>query len=1148
MYSMNIDLWRGLWSTLNTDIKISWDSALLSSIDSIQSVLEISRVINENRDADELAFLIPKISSLLDILNSPMGQVIGVSLPLVSIGSGLLRFIATQTHKEPSMEISVAISSQVAYIKSMQKHLKNYADFELDRSATKSISRKLKELAKFSLDEEEAKRIFICFHQSSLAKKFNAILYDRLKEVGMNDVLAKRLTEKISCDVHRYIKEVFRESEDSIRSLKNMRFIDYEADLREQISIDDYLRDQISPETRLPEQIDRWRIFSESFTLQDIYVPLKARLLDKKNRSNEQSVFSLEGWAKEFLISTNPAKRKQVMFVQAGPGRGKTVFCKIFANWVRENLHPIWTPILIRLRDIETWEGGFEMTLRSAVYAQFSQSQYWLHNPNIRFLFILDGFDELLMQKRSSLGLEDFLERVAKFQRICQETGEMQHQVIITGRTLALQEIEQQLPSNLERVEILPMLGELQEEWLRKWESKIGVEQTLSFRRFLRNENIPESVRGNLTDYGKAGLAQEPLILYLLAAMHRDGELSDGIFEGVEATQAKILIYERSLNWALSRKHSDNTGTLSRKLTKLEPDQLRHILRETGLCIVQSGGEWASIEMISDRLKEKEEIRFFLENAKRSLGGKDSLRNALVSFYLQPKKNTGSIKGGVEFIHKSFGEFLCAEKIKDILSLWSERFEKREQSFCIDKSKLIEQAYDTFGFGPLSPEVMSFLVGLLTSELKKIQITNREQEFKNEIKTVFERLERFFDSWCAGDFIDDFRASFPLRTIQKSNLPSLKQRQVDIYTGLNILILLLEINKITAFDLNFRFCRDVDSVDGKIKLSKVISYCRVLGASTFIDVMGKFMSGAPLQDLYLRRADLRGATLNEANLSNADLCRADLTEANLENCIAHNIYLRGADLKGVGLMNAKLINADLCRAYLLNADLREANLFKASLKGANLEGANLENAILKNIIWDSATQWFCCEGLHKAKEIPDELELEEDFIDSRELSICLEILKKGEIDRHLAEQWRVIATRIKKRRGNLIYAHILNKFAWLNCLYGNREKYIVEMAKDAVSYNRSCGNYLDTFAVAQVLYYDATGVAFYPENLDDNETIYRSSIVLFEQALESDDFKKLALPVAQKTIQRRKDWIEELEQSRNPFTTEVLSVLFREER
>src|SRR4028118_1390351 len=313
------------------------------------------------------------------------------------------------------------------------------------------------------------------------------------------------------------------------------------------------------------------------------------------------------------------------MFVEAGPGRGKSVFCRMFADWVRQHLHPIWTPVLIRLRDIPTLQKSFRDTLKEAVNTGFASDDGWLTALNTRYLFFLDGFDELLMEGRSSGGFEQFFKQVGQFQRGCQQSSEMRHRVLITGRTLALQGIERQMPDNLDRVEIQVMDDGLQQQWLRKWKAQFGAETTSAFQQFLQDKCCPENV--------KSELSREPLLLYLLAAMYRDETLKVEDFQGTNSTQAKILIYNQAVNWVLTEQRSEK---LNRDLTELETEDLRRILTEAALCVVQSGGECATVAMIEKRLKADHSAKALLEKArKRSEDNDDPLSNAWAVFYLQ---------------------------------------------------------------------------------------------------------------------------------------------------------------------------------------------------------------------------------------------------------------------------------------------------------------------------------------------------------------------------------------------------------------------------------------------------------------------------------------------------------------------------------
>ncbi|MEH2080407.1 MAG: hypothetical protein V7K89_10450, partial [Nostoc sp.] len=89
-------------------------------------------------------------------------------------------------------------------------------------------------------------------------------------------------------------------------------------------------------------------------------------------------------------------------------------------------------------------------------------------------------------------------------------------------------------------------------------------------------------------------------------------------------------------------------------------------------------------------------------------------------------------------------------------------------------------------------EVVEYLMGLLaeSSEFHDVE----------RLCQLFQRLEDFYFRWCDGEFIDAEDANLPLikKKQLREQLPEreieLGLRQVDVYTGLNVMILLLELD------------------------------------------------------------------------------------------------------------------------------------------------------------------------------------------------------------------------------------------------------------------------------------------------------------------------------------------------------------------
>lgn len=343
------------------------------------------------------------------------------------------------------------------------------------------------------------------------------------------------------------------------------------------------------------------------------------------------------------------------------------------------------------MRDLRVLKDNLTDTLENYLqHLDFVTSDSgWLTDKNTRFLFLLDGFDELLLEGRASGGLKEFLEQVEQFQkdRLCH------HQFLITGRPLALQGIERLLSQtkSLKRVELQPMDDSIQQKWLEKWSVAAQVNKS-EFEKFL--QACPNEVKNKL--------AREPLLLYLLARMHRENRLNVQMFTGTDAIKAKIRIYDESVKWVLEKQRDSENQNDNSRLTGLESEDLRQFLTEAALCVVQSGNESARVTMLEARLKDSNNPAAKLiqdarqENASQKNQQDKLLNNLLTAFYIKPA--SGDKGGSVEFVHKSFSEFLFAERLLKSFVDWITKVSKRD---FITTEVMDKQIYDLFGYGNL---------------------------------------------------------------------------------------------------------------------------------------------------------------------------------------------------------------------------------------------------------------------------------------------------------------------------------------------------------------------------------------------------------------------------------------------------------------
>jgi NACHT domain len=720
---------NSLWRFLTTDIKELAPTRMLEgTVSSAKVVFELAAALKPEKgkpQVEELAPLIDHLDSLLDVLNSPLGEVVEKSIPFVPLATGLLRFYLEKSKVPLTLENCIALVSQAAYLESFKHFLE--ADQSLlkrinDKSGSVTINQRLKSLAGREVNREMAERVMTQFPTSKLVQSFGEVLQARLEEAGLPEKEAQRLTARIAWHAPRYLNEIWAKSEEGVKHLGQTTLPEWRNEKARYQSLEDYLREVIQPG---PDE----HVFDESsLTFRHIYVPLEIRLIEWQGSQR-----GIKYWVEEQLLdSTN----KEILFIQGEAGRGKSVFCRMFADWVRASLYPAYTPILIRLREIRTLAQNLSDTLKNVLETQqfVADDNSWLTRKDTRFLFLLDGFDELLLEGRGeSGGLKEFLEQVEQFQR------NSHHRFIITGRPLALQGMERLISQakQLQRVELQPMSDPLRQKWFIQWAAQFGEEEAEAFQRFLAV--CPLDV--------EEVLAREPLLLYLLGRMHREKRLNAAMFEGTEGIQAKVVIYNEVVRWVIEEQRKNENF----RLVGLESEDLRDALTEVAVCVVQSGNEVAKVSFLEARLAKDNNNPMYalLRKARQDLNisEKKLLNNVLTTFYIKPA--AGDREGSVEFAHKSFGEFLFAERLACALEAWSTEGVGRRNKWSVPDERMHREIYDLLGYGFLSKEVVDYVMAIL----KPTQKTSGRLE-NTQWCQLFDRLQDFYLRWMEGEFID----------------------------------------------------------------------------------------------------------------------------------------------------------------------------------------------------------------------------------------------------------------------------------------------------------------------------------------------------------------------------------------------------------
>ncbi|MYI70249.1 MAG: pentapeptide repeat-containing protein, partial [Boseongicola sp. SB0673_bin_14] len=299
------------------------------------------------------------------------------------------------------------------------------------------------------------------------------------------------------------------------------------------------------------------------------------------------------------------------------------------------------------------------------------------------------------------------------------------------------------------------------------------------------------------------------------------------------------------------------------------------------------------------------------------------------AFFMRNERATG-----IEFTHKSFGDFLYARRLARALAKMADELmlttAVEQEMLCRWEALTSEHR--------MSPEVRRFLKLEIEATVDAETLSARH----DALTPVVERVDR--DGWpIAGE-------AAGRRAEQKSC-----QMEEALFVGWHSMW--RPVGKRQHWrlgdntgDLLFRALARQGSAHG---IQGRLEFCRN-------------WSGVDLRDATLNDVYLFGADLHRANLQGAHLSASRLQEANLEGAILKDAYLtdavfthanlENADMRGAihgayyveaNLAGANLSVSDLCRSNLARSNLRGANLSKATLAGANLEHADLRDSELE---------------------------------------------------------------------------------------------------------------------------------------------------------------------------------------------------------
>ena len=675
-------------------------------------------------------------------------------------------------------------------------------------------------------------------------------------------------------------------------------------------------------------------VFDESFALEQIYVPLNAwhwvkQYPDEKGQSKEyRAAVRLEDEMLAWLRGKHGNGRLRL--VSGGPGSGKSSAMKaLSATLAGKNFNGEPTDVLLFPLQRFQWRTGIVESVAATLNTYADQMRHNpLHAENLRhrqapLLLIFDGLDELTANTEVSEAISaTFLRELNTALRTWEGRPVW---AIVTGRDAIFGNIEgptTKLPG--ERFHLLPYHVRRPEpnppnrddyhdpNGLLLVDNRHKAFQNFAMARGEPVNDLPTAYKNDdLHD-----VTSQPLLNYFFLTSGPD-EITDGNLARIYGRLFKRL-HARDRN---TDNRSQNAGKPGAGLSQGVFDR---VFETMAVAAWRTGGTRAA--SWSEVMTEAEREDSYLQPGEERLldvfgtqmldrGAQRPFRLA-AAFFMRNQQATG-----VEFTHKSFGDYLYARRLVKALAAMADE---------LLPTRAVE------------PEMLRRWEAL-TADQRMSHEVRRFVELEVEATLNIERINQIHD--LLAPIVERvFREGWLVESA--TTMRRTEQRNSHMEEALFIAWHALwrpraghrhwTLGKNTG-DLLWRALARQGSAHGADH------------SSVFV----RCWSGADLTKAQFSGANLKGADLSDANLAGASFRNADLEGAVFTNADLSDANLSGAGLGDAGLQNANLTNANLVQAYLEDADLAHATLTGADLRRAilafaYLDGADLTGADLRN--------------------------------------------------------------------------------------------------------------------------------------------------------------------------------------------------------
>ena len=677
-------------------------------------------------------------------------------------------------------------------------------------------------------------------------------------------------------------------------------------------------------------------VFSESFSLQQVYIPLRACYKQQKAKTKNEDFETLKDRdekdketkivvdAEQYLCNwiDKADKADCIRIIHGGPGSGKSSFLKVFAaNLAKKKQKVLFIPL--HRFDIEgKLDDAIKSFLRYDKY--FSYDVINDKNTDDKIILLFDGLDELSMQGKALTEVAQSFLREVKDCATNFNNRNLKLQIIISGRDVIVQQNEKDFRNEGQLLRLLPYYFTKNEKENEKFVDKaklLNIDQREEWWKKYgiisgnKYKGLPEELRTREIDE----ITAQPLLNFLVALTYQSGNLDFSKDPNLNE------IYSELLNDVYSRGYS---GGKHRTVSEMEKEQFCVIMEEIALSAWHGKERTTTVAEINKHFEssgKKELLKKFISDAEQGV------ISLLAAFYFRQAGQNVQGSQTFEFTHKSFGEYLTAQRIVRQLEKIHEDIEENEKDIYREKGKSIKQCLVEWVkiFGAKTPDYD--LIKFIQNEFRLLEKKEKGKLEKGQ-KTIVKLLEYMLIN------------GMPLEELRLNTFKEENEYAINSERALFVIHSLISSITNIVSDIEWPNSSSFGTLINRLTEQ------RTRGSNFILNYINHFNLSNAILDI----KDLYGANLQCSNLNNSKFYYSNLMWVNLEGANLERAFLVDANLEGANLFKANLFKANLEEANLEEADFEGADLEGANLKGAYLEGADLRGANLEGTILEGA--------------------------------------------------------------------------------------------------------------------------------------------------------------------------------------------------